>query len=207
MDHLSDNFNTRIISYRKEIQEAEEQRLLDRLLQYANANPDAFKTSFNEIRFDKDLSPLPFVLEALAKDTANWGQFYVDLLEDIFQTAKHAEKPNEILTYLTEFAYIEKDDNPFIQIIADVLFKELSGDNLETKLAAIYTLPNYLANKAVRNRPIILDYLQQLLNDNNWKIRVVTFKALSFKNLLPSGYKLSFRDKLFKLFLGEPKTI
>ena len=53
----------------------------------------------------------------------------------------------------------------------------------------------------------MIDALQQLLTHSNWKVRVVTFKALGFENLLPSGYKLSFTDKLFKLILGDPQTI
>ena len=49
--------------------------------------------------------------------------------------------------------------------------------------------------------------LQQLLSDSNWKVRVLTFEALGYENLLPPGHKLSFKDKLFKLILGEPKII
>ncbi|MES2140041.1 MAG: hypothetical protein V4511_10055 [Bacteroidota bacterium] len=207
MNHFSDKFVSRIRSFWDNSGEREKKQLLDDILQYANSNSQTFKKEIDEIRFDKDLLPLPIVLEALSKDTANWGQFYVDLLDDIFETAKQLEKPNEILTNLMEFAHIEKDDKPFIQKIADRLYKELSTDNLETKLAAICTLPSYLDNKTIKNKNVMVDALQQLLTDSNWKVRVVTFKALGFENLLPSGHKLSFTDKLFKLILGEPQTI
>lgn len=206
MNHFSDKFANRISSFWDE-NEAEKQRLLDDVLQYANANPQSFQKDIAEILFDKDLRPLPVILEALSKDTTNWGQLYVDLLDDIFETAKQAEKPNEILSNLMEYGYIEKDDKPFIQQIVDRLFKELNAGNLHTKLAAIWMLPNYLDNKTVKNRNKMMDTLQQLLNDNNWKVRVVAFQSLEYQNLLPEGYHLSFTDKLLKLILGTPKQI
>lgn len=207
MNHFSDKFDNRIRSFWGKSGETEKQRLLDDILQYANSNPQTFKKEVDEIRFDKDLLPLPIVLEALSKDTANWGQFFIDLLNDIFEAAKQVEKPNEILTNLKEFAFIEKDDKPYIQKIADRIYKELTSDNLETKLAAIWTLPNYFDNKAIKNKNIMICALQQLLTDYNWKVRVVTFKALGFEDLLPLGHKQSFTDKLLILILGEPQTI
>ena len=207
MNQFSNKFGNRIRAFWDRSGETEKKQLLEDILQYANANSQTFKSDIAEIRFDTDILPLPIVLEALSKDTGNWGQFYVDLLDDIFEMAKLAEKPNEILTNLMEFAYIEKDDKPFIQKIADRLHKEINSNNLETKLAAIWTLPSYLDNKTIRNKTIMVDELQQQLTDNNWKVRVVTFKALGFENLLPMGHKLSFKDKLFKLILGDPQTI
>ena len=60
------------------------QLLLADILQYANSNSQTFKKELDDIKFDKELLPLPIVLEALSKDTVKWGQFYTDILEDIF---------------------------------------------------------------------------------------------------------------------------
>jgi hypothetical protein len=106
-----------------------------------------------------------------------------------------------------EFAYIEKDDKAFVQRIADRLIKELDSDMLETKLAAIWILPSFLKNKVIRNRNIMIDKLQQLLMDKNWKVRVITFEALGYEDLLPLKHKLSLLDKLLKMFLGVPMVI
>lgn len=206
MNHFLDKFNDRIRSFWANSGESEKRRLLRDILIYANSDKQTFTKEIEEIRFDRDLLPLPIVLEALSKDTANWGQFYVDLLDDLFETAKQVENPNEILTYLNEFAYIEDDDKPFVQKIVDRLLQELRSENLETKLAAIYTLPNYLDNKVLENRSALVRPLQQLLTDKNWKVRVATFQALGFEDLIPSGHKLAFKDKLFKLILGDPRT-
>ena len=207
MNQFLVEFENRIRIFWDSSDESEKQLLLDDILHYANSNSQAFKNDITEIIFDKDLQPLPIILEALSKDTSNWGDLYVDVLDDIFETAKKSEKPNEILSSLMEFAYIEEDDKPYIQKIADRLYKELSTDTLETKLAAIWTLPNYLDNNSIRNRDVMVNALQQLLYDNNWKVRVVAFKSLGYGNLLPARHSLSFTDKLLKLILGEPEQI
>ncbi len=206
MNHFSETFNSRIKKYWDNSSETVKQQLLDDILQYANSNSLTFIKDLNEIRFDKELLPLPLVLEALSKDTDQWGLFYVDLLDDIFVTAKQVEKPNDILTNLTEFCYIEEDKNPFIQQIADRLLKELGSENLETKLAATRTLIYFLPNNAIRNKSIMIERIQQQLTDMNWKIRVATFYALKGVDLLPSGHKLSIVDKLYRLVLGAPPS-
>ena len=189
MNHFEEKFNQRIKDFWNNFGEIGKQKLFDDILQYANTNPETFKKEIEEIRYDKDLLPLPIVLQSLSMDTASWGQFYADLLDDIFETAKKVEKPNDILTNLTEFAHIEKDDKPFVQKIVDRLCKELHSDNLYTKLATICIIPGYLNNTAIKNKRIIVEALQEKLTDKNWKVRVVTFKTLDFENLLPLGHK------------------
>ncbi|MFM2392213.1 MAG: hypothetical protein RLZZ546_190 [Bacteroidota bacterium] len=185
--------------------ETEEQEMvLSDVLKFANSNKEKFMTEIDLIKFDDDFMALPIISEALSKDTENWGQFYVNLLNDILETAKKSDNPDEILSNLMELAYIEEDNRPFVQIIVDRLYKELDSDNLNVKLASIWTLPSYLENKSIRNKGSIIRKLQDLLYDKNWKVRVVAFKSLGYGNLLPEGFKLSFKDKLTKLILGEP---
>jgi len=205
MNYFTSKFDKRINSFWDNPNENEKQSLLGDILRYANASPKSFKSEIKEIQFD-DLSRLPIVLEALAKDTEKWGQFYCDLLDDIIETAKVVKQPNKILTYLSEFAYIEKDEKPFLQTIVDRKVKELNSEFIEIKLAVIRTLPNYLDNENIKNRKNIIGKLHQLLADPNWKIRVATFKSLNYENLLPVGYKLNYRDKLLKLAFGEPEV-
>lgn len=207
MSQFSDKFDERIKGFWEENDEATNHLLLEEILGYANLNPQTFEKEINSVRFDKLSSPLPIILEALSKDTETWGKFYVDLLDDIFKTAKGAKNPNEILNYLQEFAYIENDVKPFVGEIVDKITQELKSEKLELKLAAICMLPNFLNNNSIKNRDSIITSLQVLLQDSNWKVRVVTFKSLGYENLLPLGYKLSFTDKILKLILGEPEQI
>ena len=206
MNEFVTKFKTQIDSF-WDVGEDEKKKVLSAILNYANSNQQKFKSEINQVKFDNKLAPLPIVSEALSVDTENWGQFYVELLDDILEAAKQSNKPNDILNYLQEFAYIEKDSRPFVQKIVDRLYKELDSENLDIKLASIWTLPDYLDNSSIRNKSSIIDKLRHQLNDQNWKVRVVAFKSLGFGNLLPDGHKLSLKDKLTKLILGEPPII
>ncbi|TCC96163.1 hypothetical protein EZ449_22450 [Pedobacter frigidisoli] len=206
MNEFVNKFKAQIDSF-WDVGEYEKKMVLSEVLKYANSNQQKFKNEINQVKFDNDLMALPIISEALSMDTENWGQFYVDLLDDILETAKQSSKPNDILNNLQEFSYIENDSKPFVQKIVDRLYKEVDAENLNVKLASIWTLPNYLDNNSLRNKSSIIDKLRQQLYNQNWKVRVVAFKSLGFENLLPDGYKLSLKDKLTKLFFGEPPII
>jgi hypothetical protein len=207
MNQFVDQFGNALQSFWETGSDAERQKLLTDIFQYANTNPQTFKRDLKEVQFNNKLMPLPIVLEAFSKDTDTWGQFYVDTLDNIFENAKTSDKPYDILSCLMEFAYIEKDNRPFVQCIVDRLHKEIDSDHVSTKLAAIWTLPAYLTNQSIRNKSLIADSLREKLHDKNWKIRYVTFKSLGFENMLPDGYTLSIADRLRKIILGAPPTI
>jgi hypothetical protein len=207
MNHFVELFDSKIKSFWKMGSEDEKQQLLTEIRQYANSNPHAFREDIKEVQFNNELLPLPVVLEALATDTDTWGQFYVDTLDNIFDEARQVEKPADILSNLIEFSYIEKDERPFVQSIADRFYTESNSDNLSTKLAAIYMLPAFLHNPTVRNKSSITDSLRQKLHDTNWKVRYVTFKSLNYEGLLPAGHKLSLMDQIRKLVFGAPPTV
>jgi len=185
----------------------EREKLLNEILIYANATPLAFRNEIDQIKFDEDLMPLPVILQALSVDTENWGQFYVDLLDDILKVAKQSNNPNDFLEHLDDFSYIEDDTRPFVQQIVDRLYKELDSEILDIKLASIWTLPGYLENSSIKNKSLILDKLRRHLYHENWKVRVVAFRSLDFSDLLPNGFKLPLKDKLKKLIFGSPTII
>ena len=166
MNEFVNKFKTQIDSF-WEVGEDDKKNVLSDILKYANSNQQKFKNEINQIKFDKELMALPIISEALSKDTENWGQFYIDLLDDILETAKQSSKPNDILNSLQEFSYIENDSRPFVQNIVDKLYNELNSENLNVKLASIWTLPNYLDNNSIRNKSSIIDKLQQQLYDKN----------------------------------------
>ncbi len=188
------------------VQKRLKQALLADILQYANTDPHTFKQELTEVQFDNDLMPLPVVLEALSTDTEHWGPFYIDILNNIFDEAKKAKMPKAVLSNLMEFAYIEKDNNPFIQTIVDKLVKEINSDHLTSKLAAITLLSFFLKNPVIRNRSTLENLMNQLLSDPNWKVRYVAHTSLHFEDLLPEGQKLSIGDKIRKYVYGDPSV-
>lgn len=180
------------------------EKLLSAIFNYANSNPQRFKQEIKEVLFDKELTPLAIVLEALSKDTDTWGAFYVDTLDNILEQAKVADKPQGVLNCLREFALIEKEEKPFVQKIADRLYKETNSNNLHIQLAAISMLPSYLTNPSVKNKSVIKDALLQKLYDAHWKVRYIAFESLGYENMLPAGHKLSLADKIRKIIFGVP---
>ncbi|MES2277736.1 MAG: hypothetical protein V4592_17045 [Bacteroidota bacterium] len=184
-------------------EEPKKQVLAD-ILQYANTNPATFKRQLKDIPFDTVNMPWAVILEALAADTDNWGDFFVETLDEIFNKAKQAAKPNAVLDSLLDFNYTEKDEKPFNQKIVDRLMRYMGDENVTIKIAAIKMLPNYLANPSIKNKQQIIDALCSQLNNPNWKVRYVAYASLGYENLLPPGKKLSLKDRVLKLILGDP---
>ena len=199
-------FGDSIHRFWDEMPEKEVQKLFANVLSYANANPSAFKREIAEVQFDKDLQPLPIVLEALSRDTDTWGQFYVDLMETVFTRAKNSKDPQVVVDHLIEYAVIEKQPKPFVMQIANRLYRELFSDNIVTKCAAISMLPRYLHNPAIENQKVMVRELQNKLINPKWRIRYMSFISLRKVNLLPKGYTLSFTDVLYRIYYGKPYT-
>jgi hypothetical protein len=204
MNNFTDLFKERMIAFWETSAEEEKKELLRDVLTYANSNPDRFKKEVKEIQFDNIITPLPIVLEALSKDTAVWGDFYVDMLNEILDKAEQIGKPADVLTFITEFCYIEDDTRPFVQKIVDRLTKAIDSENLQIQIKAISSLPDYLRNPSLKNRDAIINRLTGKLDDKNWKVRYIAFKYLRFEELLPPGRRLSFKDLILKTLLGEP---
>lgn len=207
MNQFESNFNERLKRYWNAPSEAERKRLVNDIFTYASENAFTFYNDIKNNLFNQEVLSVPLILEALAKDTDVFGEFYVNILNDILAAAKQATKPKEILTYLMEFCYVELEEKPFVQSIVDRLTQELETDSIDSILAVLWILPAFLNNKSIKGKSHILNRLQGKLDDNNWKIRVAAYTALKNENLLPDGFKLSLKDTLYKLIFGEPSII
>lgn len=184
--------------------DAEKVKLLADILAYANKHPQQFKIELKEVLFDAEIDPLSVVLEALSKDTDNWGDFFVEILQHIFDAAYATKKADSILFNLTEFYYIENDTRPFVQKIADKLLAELDSPRPDIRVIVIKHILGYLNNPSIKNTTAIVNKLTEKLNDQNWKVRCVAHQYLGLENLLPGGAKLRLSDKLSKLVFGRP---
>src|SRR5687768_6981272 len=167
MNQFVNLFGQRIKDFWSDSTEQGMSKLLEDILNYANSDTQKFKKEFYDAQFDKNVDPLPVVLEALSKDTDNWGNFFVDQLEIILNTANSSKKPSDKLTYLLEYSYIAKDHRPFVQRIVDRLYKEIDSANMAIRKAAIWTLPVFLNNHSIRNKSLIIDSLHKKLNDKS----------------------------------------
>lgn len=195
-----ENLREKVVKFWEEESEENEKIILADILGYANSNPQSFTKEFDEIKFEEDLDAISVVFEALAKDIDNWGQLFIDTIDNIFAAAKVARNPDDILVYLMDCNWVAK--NPFVQKIVDRIYKELDADNLHIQVACIQELSYYIKNSTIRNKNTITDALQSKLKGNDWKLRVVTFQILKHEGLLPAGYQLSFMDKVRKIIGG-----
>jgi len=208
MNQFKIKFQDRIDAFFDSASAEKNGELLTDVLDYANADPRTFKKEIKELQFGSVLSsPLPVVLEALAVDTINWGDFYVDVLKEIFAKAREVKEPKLILGYLMEFGFIEKDLLPFNQKIVDVLMTEVESEIVEIKIAAINMLVNYILNPSIKNKELIITVLISQLNDPSWKVRCFTYELLKLENILPQGQSLSIKDQLLKLIFGVPSAV
>lgn len=181
--------------------------LLNEVLMYANANADTFTQEIAEIQFDRKLQPLPVVLEALASDTDNWGPFFLETMDMVFDRTKHSDRPQEIVDHLIEFVYIEKQQKPFVQQIVARLHQELFSDNITTKCAAISMLPNYLSNPVVDDKTTIIKDIQSKLVNPIWRVRYTAYITLKKMKLLPKGFQLPVVDSILRIYYGRPYTM
>lgn len=199
-------FEDRMKAFWEEMPENEMQSLFNDILVYANANPESFKAELAEFQFDVNLQPLPIILEALSRNTDRWGQFYVDLLDTILAKTKTAKDPQAMIDHLIEYCLVEYHPKLFVKHIAARLHKELLADNLYTKCAAISMLPNYLENPVVEDKEEILAEIKRKLKNPKWQVRYIAYISLKNTKRLPPNYKLSFKDKLLRLYYGPQLT-
>jgi hypothetical protein len=186
--------------------EDEMQKLFADVLVYANTHPETFKKEIAEMQFNKQLQPFPVVVEALAKDTDHWGNYFVEQMDYIFERAKSSTNPQFVVDHLIEYAQIERDTRPYIHQIVARLYKELFSDNMVTKSAAICMLPRYLKNPVIDNQKTMIRELQNKLINPKWRIRYIAFVSLKAEKLLPKGFQLSFADVVQRLYKGRPLT-
>lgn len=199
-------FADRIKAFWDKMPEEDMQKLFADVLVYANTHPETFKREVAEVQFNKQLQPFPIVVEALAKDTERWGDYFVEQMDHIFERAKSSTNPQFVVDHLIEYAQMERDTLPFVKRIVDRLYKELFSDNIITKSAAISILPRYLKNPLVDNQKTMIRELQNKLINPKWRIRYTAYIALKAEKLLPKGFKLSFSDMLLRLYYGRPLT-
>ena len=205
MNAFVEKFKTDIECFWK-LNENEQNKILRKILSYANSNPKKFIEEINQVKFDRNLTILPLISEALSSETEKWGHYYIDLLDSIIKTAKTTKKPYFILSNVLEYVYIENNTRPFVQKIVTRLYEELKSENIDIRIMAIWQLPDYLTNPSIKNKDSIIKRLQQQLYERHWKIRVSAFESLSVNEIIPDEFKMSFKDKIFKFVLGNPPT-
>lgn len=187
-----------------DLQEYEE--LLDKILAYANQNQESFVKDVISIPLEDDAFVLSLILEALIKESKKWGDFIFELLKLIISKIKQVETPKTIVNHIINFEIITFDKTSLAQRIVDILYDEIDINIIEIKNAILWTLLCFIDHENINNKKEIITKIQSQLKSNEYKVRLFTYDELNKKSLLPNDYKLSFKDKLYKILFGTPSV-
>lgn len=187
-----------------DLQEYEE--LLDKILAYANQNQESFVKDVISIPLEDDAFVLSLILEALIKESKKWGDFIFELLKLIISKIKQVETPKTIVNHIINFEIITFDKTSLAQRIVDRLYDEIDINIIEIKNAILWTLLCFIDHENINNKKEIITKIQSQLKSNEYKVRLFTYDELNKKSLLPNDYKLSFKDKLYKILFGTPSV-
>ncbi len=203
MNKFSETFGEDLKIYWDKSEETRE--VIDKqILDYANSNQETFTRDVVDRIFDEELDPLSVVIDALLPDGDNWSSFYQSVLNKIYERAYDAadeDETDDAMLYLMEFYSVSDIEKPFVNKIAERIYKEIHSDNFAIQNESVSILTDFLENPAVRNRASMLDALHQKLSDSRHKIRFATYKHLKAASMLPQGYRPSILDRL-RSFLG-----
>lgn len=159
-----------------------------------------FERELRAIIYDQDTEYTTLIFDALSDELEKWQALFEGVLKDILATAKSAESPEDALWVLSDFMFVFDIESPVVRRLAEIAIKEMDTEKLPIKLALIDELTFYLDNPVLKNNLSIVNKLQQYLYDVNSQVRLKTYKGLKENNLLPSGFKPTFWDRLFSYF-------
>ena len=170
-----------------ELSEFKAEQALTSILELANAQPMEFTNILRDLKPD-DIS---IIYEALGNDLDNWNEFFLEELKRIIETAKKADNPNTILSYLDEFIFIEPGQFKYRKELISILKKELSNRHPTFRYYAITVIADFIEDGDF----LTIKLLEKHLIDTDWRIRYWTYVVL--KEIKKSNnYKLSFIDKI-----------
>lgn len=188
----------------------EQNILLAEILSFANNNRARLIDYCHQIE-PKQFCNLEVIYEALAKDPDNWGEFIYEEFVRIFNGAKQSQNPFTYMSCLDIGLYFENKNKAFVDNIIRFLSNELDNKIDDFRHRALWFLSDWIDDEYSYKHKKTIDKMATLINDNNWKIRYITF--LVFKDRSFSvNYKLSqtFWDKIrskFTFFFSNPFVI
>lgn len=203
LDHLKD----KIINFYDIEAEHERDALIQDIIVISKATPkEAFveevRTSFEL----KALSGIGVIYEALGHDPDNWGAFFFEEIQRAFTIAENSSEPFNVMDGLDEISMTDvtlvKERDEIIRF----LFSQIDHDSEVIRYKAIWYLADWIDDDiSYKYMEVISKIKKSLVDDENWRVRIVSKMFLEDLNKLPKDYKMSFSDKLKVKFLNEYK--
>ena len=174
-----------------DLSKAEQESFRNSLLETANQNPAGFISLVHQAPFGSDC-PLPIIYQALANDLDQWGSFFVDEFQRLYQLARTAKNPKQYLCNLKEYYFIDPENFKEREALVQLAISELEN---EQPIFRHYAY-NTLFEIDLENDHSMDHILQRGLYDPDWRIRYWTWSNCDAYEILPDRFNLSWLDKL-----------
>ena len=177
------------------LSEKELQKNLEDIRFQAKKHPSELKaycesfTKFEETNLDS-------IYYALSEDTDMWKEFLANEFIRLFEIAKKSNDSKTIFKILDEILYDSEPSSASRKVI-DYLYQELSNNDDKIRLKALTFIDSWLDEEDFSKENIIIQKMQKMTKDNNWKIRWCANDILSSYNIFTDDeITIPFQDKL-----------
>jgi len=179
-----------------ELTEQEEASAFKKIREYAETQPEQFKTLLQSV----DRRAYGFLIDALFENTNKWSSLFFDEIKRIFETADKSDDPNNAILFIDEYSFMDYDDFTHAEALVDYLKQYLKHRLPAFRFWAVSLIADFI-EPTDRLRISILEQLQK---DPDWRIRYWVYQYLT--ELRGKGrYKLSFMDKLKAKLMNPDK--
>ncbi|MFL9832877.1 hypothetical protein [Chryseobacterium terrae] len=146
-------------------------------------------TEFEETNLDS-------IYYALSEDTDVWKEFLCNEFIRLFDIAKKSNQSKTIYKILEEIFYDSEPSSASRKVI-DYLYQELSNNDDKIRLKALICIDSWLDEADLTKGNIIIQKIQKMTKDHNWKIRWCANDILSSYNIFTDDeIAIPFQDKL-----------
>lgn len=177
------------------LSEKELQKNLEDIRFQAKKHPSELKaycesfTKFEETNLDS-------IYYALSEDTDMWKEFLANEFIRLFEIAKKSNDSKTIFKILDEILYDSEPSSASRKVI-DYLYQELSNNDDKIRIKALTFIDSWLDEEDFSKENIIIQKMQKMTKDNNWKIRWCANDILSSYNIFTDDeITIPFQDKL-----------
>lgn len=177
------------------LSEKELQKNLEDIRFQAKKHPSELKaycesfTKFEETNLDS-------IYYALSEYTDMWKEFLANEFIRLFEIAKKSNDSKTIFKILDEILYDSEPSSASRKVI-DYLYQELSNNDDKIRLKALTFIDSWLDEEDFSKENIIIQKMQKMTKDNNWKIRWCANDILSSYNIFTDDeITIPFQDKL-----------
>lgn len=173
----------------------EQEALFSTIRKRAAADKVAFKTYVSGLEYGL-YSPRQVIYEALYEKPQGWGDFLFEELQRFILEAKNGHQG--AIDDLTSIYYLSNPEGmppEFYARVVNFLSKHLNASHPRIRARCMEEIMDAKEDYEVELSAEQIKKVQQLLTDDDFKVRINTYSYLNDGELLPKGFQVPFLDK------------